>query len=111
GISLGPGQSAQRRAADDPRTGGAELARPVGGLHFRTEHRFPCFLKTLYLLQVPTMGVPLSTDPLFSPLETSRKQFGGDAFQVVQKPSLVSFQVPSPLAPDFPKGSRTILPS
>ena len=40
-----------------------------------------------------------------------RKQLAVEPFQVVQKPSLVSFQVPSPLAPALPTGSRVILPS
>src|SRR5262245_22235005 len=41
-----------------------------------------------------------------------RKQFAFDPFQVVQKPSLVSFQVPSPLAPPvLLTGSRVTLPS
>src|SRR5262245_10174500 len=40
-----------------------------------------------------------------------RKQLALEPFQVVQKPSLVSFQVPSPLAPELAAGSRVILPS
>ena len=41
-----------------------------------------------------------------------RKQLAVEPFQVVQKPSLVSFQVPSPLTPlVLATGSRVILPS
>ena len=39
------------------------------------------------------------------------KQFAFEPFQVVQNPSLLSFQVPSPLAPDPAIGSRVIFPS
>jgi len=66
-----------------------------------------------YLLQVARMVEPLSTDHLLSPAETTVKQLAPAPFQVVQKPSLDSFQVPSPLAPPppLPAGSRFILPS
>src|SRR5262249_21747284 len=47
----------------------------------------------------------------FSPAVRMRKQLALEPFQVVQKPSLVSFQVPSPLAPVPASGSRVILPS
>jgi hypothetical protein len=39
-----------------------------------------------------------------SPLVTTAKQLGFEPFQVVQKPSLSSFQVPSPLTPALPVG-------
>src|SRR5450432_3269365 len=51
------------------------------------------------------------TDHLLSPAATRLKQLAAEFFQVVQKPSLLSFQVPSPLTPDLPSGSRVILPS
>src|ERR1700722_12613561 len=51
------------------------------------------------------------TDHLLSPSGTRLKQLAAEFFQVVQKPSLLSFQVPSPLTPAFPSGSRVILPS
>ena len=61
--------------------------------------------------QVPIMAVPFMTDHFLSPLGTRLKQLAAEFFQVVQNPSLLSFQVPSPLTPDFPSGSRVILPS
>src|SRR5579871_4235936 len=64
-----------------------------------------------YFDQVPTRDLPFITDHLLSPAATSVKQFCGEFFQVVQKPSLLSFQVPSPLTPALPCGSRVILPS
>src|SRR5258708_16353113 len=64
-----------------------------------------------YFVQVPIEAVPFMTDHLLSPLGTRLKQLDGEFFQVVQKPSLLSFQVPSPLTPAFPSGSRVILPS
>jgi len=39
------------------------------------------------------------------------KQLGILPFQVLQKPSLSSFQLPSPLAPPFVSGVRVTLPS
>jgi hypothetical protein len=39
------------------------------------------------------------------------KQLALEPCQVVQKPSLVSFHVPSALEPPAPTGSRVILPS
>src|SRR5262249_12282804 len=57
------------------------------------------------------MVVPFMTDHLLSPADAMRKQLALEPFQVVQKPSLVSFQVPSDLAPDLATGSRVILPS
>ena len=54
---------------------------------------------------------PFITDHLFSPAVTMTKQLGLEPFQVVQKPFLESFQVPSPLTPALPAGSRVILPS
>jgi hypothetical protein len=48
--------------------------------------------------------VPLSTDHLLSPAEIRVKQLAGEFFQVVQKPSLLSFHVPSPLTPALPRG-------
>src|SRR4029453_4628071 len=62
-------------------------------------------------VQVATAVVPFTTDHLLSPAVTIWKQLGLEPFQVVQKPSLLSFQVPSPLAPAVPTGSRVILPS
>ena len=38
-------------------------------------------------------------------------QLASTCFQVVQRPQLSSFQVPDFLAPDFPRGSRVIVPS
>src|SRR4029077_12370380 len=46
-----------------------------------------------------------------SPVADTMKQLGLLPFQVVQKPSLSSFQVPSPLRPAFPSGWRRTLPS
>jgi hypothetical protein len=69
------------------------------------------WLSGAYLDQVPTKDLPFITDHLFSPADTSVKQFCGEFFQVVQKPSLLSFQVPSPFTPALPSGSRVILPS
>src|SRR5882757_3130259 len=57
------------------------------------------------------VAAPLTTDHLLSPVETRVKQLAAEFFQVVQKPSLLSFQVPSPLTPALPSGSRVILPS
>jgi hypothetical protein len=48
--------------------------------------------------------VPRITDHLLSPEETSVKQLALAAFQVVQKPSFDSFQVPSPLPPALAAG-------
>src|SRR5437899_1507450 len=64
-----------------------------------------------YFVQVATAVVPFITDHLLSPAVRMRKQLTLEPFQVVQKPSLVSFQVPSPLAPVPASGSRVILPS
>jgi hypothetical protein len=64
-----------------------------------------------YFVHVATAVVPFITDHLLSPAVMMRKQFAFEPFQVVQKPSLLSFQVPSPFAPDFATGSRVILPS
>src|ERR1700722_2082818 len=64
-----------------------------------------------HFVQVPIEAVPFMTDHLLSPSGTKLKQLAAEFFQVVQKPSLLSFQVPSPLTPDFPSGSRVILPS
>ena len=44
------------------------------------------------------------TDHFLSPLATRLKQLAAEFFQVVQKPSLLSFQVPSPLTPALPSG-------
>ena len=65
---------------------------------------------TCYLLQVAMMVEPLSTDHLLSPALTTVKQLSLPPFQVVQKPSFDSFQVPSPRLP-VPIGWRFILPS
>ncbi len=63
-----------------------------------------------YLRQVAMMVEPCSTDHLLSPALTTVKQRSLEPFQVVQKPSFDSFQVPSPLLP-LPTGARFILPS
>jgi hypothetical protein len=52
------------------------------------------------------MVEPLSTDHLLSPALTTVKQLAPAFFQVVQKPSLDSFHVPSPLAPPPPPAAR-----
>ena len=57
------------------------------------------------------MVEPLSTDHLLSPALTIGEAIGLAPFQVVQKPSFDSFQVPSPLPPPPPTGARFILPS
>src|SRR5258708_7328456 len=64
-----------------------------------------------YLLHVPTLAFPFMTDHFFSPTVTSVKQFSLLPFQVVQKPSFESFQVPSPPTPVLPCGLRVALPS
>src|SRR5262245_13524292 len=64
-----------------------------------------------YLLHVPTLAFPFTTDHFFSPAVTSVKQFSLLPFQVVQKPSFESFQVPSPPTPVVPCGLRVTLPS
>src|SRR2546430_13775859 len=70
----------------------------------------PCCL-TCHFVQVATTVVPFTTDHLLSPAVRMRKQLGWEPFQVVQKPSFVSFQVPSPFEPPPPIGSRVIFPS
>src|SRR5215510_12919040 len=64
-----------------------------------------------YLLHVPTLAFPFTTDHFFSPAVTSVKQFSLLPFKVVQKPSFESFQVPSPPTPVVPCGLRATLPS
>src|SRR5579863_8885065 len=64
-----------------------------------------------HLLQVAITIAPLSTAHLLCVPGCTTKQFGCPPFQEVQKPSLLSFQVPTPLAPPLPSGSRTTLPS
>src|SRR5207302_4935682 len=64
-----------------------------------------------YFVQVAITVVPFITDHLLVPAVRTRKQLAVEPFHVVQKPSLVNFQVPSPLAPLFASGSRVILPS
>src|SRR5262249_34064901 len=51
------------------------------------------------LLHVATVVAPRTTDHLLSSTLTSVKQVGLLPFQLVQKPSLLSFHVPSPLTP------------
>src|SRR5262245_51295661 len=64
------------------------------------------------LLHVATVVAPRTTDHLLSSTLTSVKQVGLLPFQLVQKPSLLSFHVPSPLTPAARlTGSRVILPS
>ena len=67
-------------------------------------------MRRIYLLHVARMVEPLSTDHLLAPALTTVKQFSLAPFQMVQKPSFDSFQVPSPLRP-VPIGARFILPS
>ncbi len=64
-----------------------------------------------YFDHVPTTVVPFITDHLLLPAVRMRKQLDVEPFHIVQKPSFVSFQVPSPLEPDLETGSRVILPS
>ena len=64
-----------------------------------------------YLLHVPTLAFPFMTNHFFSPAVTSVKQFSLLPFQVVQKPSFESFQVPAPPTPVLPCGLRVTLPS
>src|SRR5262249_36017413 len=127
-LRMGPRQSAVGQTPDDPRSVGARGSRSV---------LRPCRrCNTAYLaaggdaaggdavgrdaagggggasfLPGATAVVPFTTDHLLSPAVTIWKQLGLEPFQVVQKPSLLSFQVPSPLAPAVPTGSRVILPS
>src|SRR6185503_19748636 len=63
-----------------------------------------------YFVHTAITVVPFITDHLLSPVSTT-KQLCWLPFQLVQKPSLLSFQVPSPLVPDLPTGSRVTLPS
>src|ERR687887_2359535 len=59
-----------------------------------------------------TVVAPRTTDHLFSSTLTRVKHVCLLPFQLVQKPSLLSFQVPSPLTPAARlTGSRVILPS
>src|SRR2546423_14078 len=55
--------------------------------------------------------VPAMIDHLLAAVACTRKQFSFEPFQVVQKPSAESFQVPSDLGPGLLSGSRVILPS
>src|SRR5207245_4389619 len=64
-----------------------------------------------HLLHTAMVVGPFITAHLFSPVADTMKQLGLLPFQVVQKPSLSSFQVPSPLRPAFPTGWRRTLPS
>src|SRR5580700_5904122 len=64
-----------------------------------------------YLLHTATGAALLSTDHLLAPSAVTVKQLGILPFQVLQKPSLSSFQLPSPLAPPFASGVRVTLPS
>lgn len=52
-----------------------------------------------------------STDHLLSASGVTRKQFGLDRVQVVQKPLALNFHVPVSLVPDRSSGSRVTLPS
>src|SRR4051794_9033394 len=94
-------------------TAGTRLTRLTGSTRpFATYRRTPDWLcSCAYFDQVAATVVPFITDHLLSPALMRLKQFAFDPFQVVQKPSLLNFQVPSPLAPDFARGSRVILPS
>src|SRR5580704_16802327 len=64
-----------------------------------------------YLLHTAAGVAPFITDHLLLPLAMTTKQLGILPFQVLQKPSLSSFQLPSPLAPPLPTGVRVTLPS
>src|SRR5438128_864985 len=71
----------------------------------------PTLWRRSHFVQVATAVVPFITDHLLSPAVRMRKQLALEPCQVVQKPSLVSFQVPSALEPPALIGSRIILPS
>src|ERR1700688_4719619 len=64
-----------------------------------------------HLLHTAMVVGPFITVHLFSPVADTMKQLALLPFQVVQKPFLSSFQVPSPLRPAFPSGWRETLPS
>src|SRR5271163_1124342 len=64
-----------------------------------------------YLLHTAAGAAPFITDHLLAPVDVTVKQLGILPFQVLQKPSLSSFQLPSPLAPPLPTGVRVTLPS
>src|ERR1700731_4383613 len=70
-----------------------------------------CRCTNSYLLHTATGAAPFITDHLLAPPAMTMKQFGILPFQVLQKPSLSSFQLPSPLAPPLPTGVRVTLPS
>src|ERR1700730_18093229 len=53
----------------------------------------------------------LLTDHLFSPIGTTVKQLTFARPHLVQKPCVLSFQVPALLLPDCARGSRVIFPS
>src|SRR5579871_3111453 len=87
-------------------------AAPPGGCHVGARsHPNLERRRGAHLLQVATTLVPFSTDHLFSLVGRTEKQLGCAPCQVVQKPSLLSFQVPWPFAPALPAGSRVTLPS
>src|SRR5215212_5602295 len=82
--------------------------------HYRATSRVSAicrFTPDRYFDQVATACVPAIIDHLFWPLARTWKQLGLELFQVLQKPSCVSFQVPSLLAPALATGSRVIFPS
>src|SRR5271170_4654096 len=64
-----------------------------------------------YLLHTAAGVAPFITDHLLVPAPVMVKQLGILPFQVLQNPSLSSFQLPSPLAPPLPTGVRVTLPS
>src|SRR5260370_35611800 len=64
-----------------------------------------------YLLHTAISVDAFITDHLFAAVASTWKQLAFWPFQGVQKPSLSSFQVPSPLAPARLAGSRVLLPS
>src|SRR5215813_8651929 len=67
---------------------------------------------TDHLLHVATVVAPRTTDHLLSSTFTSVKHVALLPFQLVQNPSLLSFQVPSPCTPAARlTGSRVIFPS
>src|SRR5262249_62133425 len=95
-LRMGPGQSALGRASHDQGSIASRLTALWRRSHF---------------VQVATAVVPFSTDHLLSPAVRTPKQICLAPLHLVQKPSLVSFHVPSPFAPPAPIGSRVILPS
>ncbi len=94
-----PAESAVRRAPDDPRSVGSTRSRSFAPRRHdgrALEHR-PFIVAGGHDREA--IGLSVTLGVTLAPL------------QVVQKPSFDSFQVPSPLLPPPPTGSRFILPS